>query len=111
MSNIKKEKHFLDGLIDTYHSSIDIKQELQVQPSPDAYKGHFINALTLASTHFMDMQPLPNARELWPQSHSSAQQVWKNIFEIKQWHNDNWLFSFYILLQLIWYAESRIFTS
>ena len=77
MSNIKKEKHFLDGLIDTYHSSIDIKQELQVQPSPDAYKGHFINALTLASTHFMDMQPLPNARELWPQSHSSAQQVWK----------------------------------
>jgi DNA-directed RNA polymerase subunit RPC12/RpoP len=74
MSNIKKEKHFLDGLIDTYHSSIDIKQELQVQPSPDAYKGHFINALTLASTHFMDMQPIPNARELWPQSQSSAQQ-------------------------------------
>ena len=72
MSNIKKEKHFLDGLIDTYHSSIDIKQELQVQPRPDVYKGHFINALTLASTHFMDMQP--NARELWPQSHSSGQE-------------------------------------
>jgi hypothetical protein len=84
MSNIKKEKHFIDGLIETYHSSIDIKQELQVQPRPDAYKGHFINALTLASTHFMDMQP--NARELWPQSHSSAQEVRKNIFEIKQWH-------------------------
>ena len=83
--NIKKEKHFIDGLIDSYNSTIDIKEELQnLQPIPrknthtgqhfmnvHSNKGHFINPLSLVSSHFMDVHP--NARELWPQSHSLAQ--------------------------------------
>ena len=86
MSNIiKKEKHFIDGLIDNYHSTLNlacIKQEFQEQERtksvPEASrghfinasetpKGHFINALSLASSSFMDIHP--NARELWPNSH------------------------------------------
>ena len=67
MTNVKKERqHFIDGLIDTYQSTLDIKGDLNSGARPEHYRGHFINALSLASSSFMDVHP--NARELWPTS-------------------------------------------